>query len=90
VEGEPVVVLVRPENFRIGGEAKPADGAISWSGQVKHVAFRGARVSMSVETPARELNVETSPLLQVREGEALTLSVPSHGAWAIRPSAPGA
>ncbi len=90
VEGEPVVVLVRPENFRIGGEAKPANGAISWSGQVKHVAFRGARVSMSVETPAHQLNVETSPLLQVREGEALTLCVPSHGAWAIRPAAQGA
>jgi hypothetical protein len=39
-----------------------------------------------VETPAHKLNVETSPLLPIREGDALTLSVPSHGAWAIRPA----
>jgi iron(III) transport system ATP-binding protein len=93
VEGEPVIVLVRPENFRLG-EAGPANGAakrvISWSGQVKHMAFRGARVSLAVETPAHQLNVETSPLQQVREGDALTLCVPSHGAWAIRPAAQGA
>jgi iron(III) transport system ATP-binding protein len=93
-EGEPVIVLVRPENIRIGGEARSvngaANGAISWSGQVRHLAFRGARVSLAVETPAHKLNVETSPLLGVREGDALTLCVPSHGAWAIRPAAPGA
>jgi iron(III) transport system ATP-binding protein len=91
VEGEPVVVLVRPENFRIGAEPRPANGAangmISWSGQVQHLAFRGARVSLAVQTPAFKLNVETSPLMQVREGDALTLSVPTHGAWAIRPAA---
>jgi iron(III) transport system ATP-binding protein len=90
-DGEPVVVLVRPENIRIAGEAGPANGAangaISWTGQVRHLAFRGARVTLAVDTPAHPISVETSPLVGVREGDELRLSVPSHGAWAIRPVA---
>jgi iron(III) transport system ATP-binding protein len=90
VEGEPVIVLVRPENVRIGeggATAGPGNGGIRWSGQVRQLAFRGARVSLAVETPAQRLNVESPALLKVREGDALTLSVPTHGAWAIRPDA---
>ncbi len=90
-EGEPVTVLVRPENVRIGEAARAAAGAdgggISWTGEVKQLTFRGARVSLGVETPAQRLNVESPALLPVREGDALTLSVPTHGAWAIRPDA---
>jgi iron(III) transport system ATP-binding protein len=92
-EGEPVTVLVRPENVRIGdsAQASGANGSgIAWAGQVKHLTFRGARVSLAVETPAQRLNVESPALLHVREGDALTLSVPTHGAWAIRPAAPRA
>ena len=96
-EGEPVTVLVRPENIRIGdaaraaGEAKGGSGGISWAGQVKQLTFRGARVSLAVETagqtPAQRLNVESPALLWVREGDALTLSVPTHGVWVLRPDA---
>jgi len=89
-EGEPVIVLVRPENVGIGDAgvaAGASDGGIRWSGQVRQLAFRGARVSLAVETPAQRLNVESPALLKVREGDALTLSVPRHGAWAIRPGA---
>jgi hypothetical protein len=62
-------------------------GGIAWSGRVKQLTFRGARVSLAVETPAQRLNVEASALLPVREGDAVTLAVPTHGAWAIRPGA---
>jgi iron(III) transport system ATP-binding protein len=90
-EGEPVTVLVRPENVRIGDAAQIAGaadhGGIAWSGRVKQLTFRGARVSLAVETPAQRLNVEASALLPVREGDAVTLAVPTHGAWAIRPGA---
>jgi len=86
-EGEPVIVLVRPENIRVGEEAKAGNGAISWSGQVKQLVFRGARVSLAVQTPVQKLNVEAPALMPVREGDALTLSVPTRGAWAIRPDA---
>jgi iron(III) transport system ATP-binding protein len=97
-EGEPVTVLVRPENVRIGDAAQAAGeasgggiGGISWAGQVKQLTFRGARVSLAVETAGQtmgqRLNVESPALLAVREGDALTLSVPTHGAWAIRPDA---
>jgi ABC-type Fe3+/spermidine/putrescine transport system ATPase subunit len=90
-EGEPVIVLVRPENVRLAngtGSAGSADDAgLSWTGQVKQLAFRGARVSLAVETPVQRLNVEAPALMRVQEGDALSLSVPRHGAWAIRPAA---
>ena len=86
-------VLVRPENVRIGDSAQVpgANGSgIAWAGRVKHLTFRGPRVSLAVETPAQKLNVESQALLPVREGDALILFVPTHGAWAIRPAAPRA
>jgi iron(III) transport system ATP-binding protein len=93
-QGEPVIVLVRPENVRIGGArggggngAADGDGDIAWTGQVTQLAFRGPRISLTVETPAQSLTVESPALLGMREGDRLTLSVPPHGAWAIRPSA---
>lgn len=92
-EGEPVTVLVRPENVRIGDSAQApgANGSgIAWAGRVKHLTFRGPRVSLAVETPAQKLNVESQALLPVREGDTLILFVPTHGAWAIRPAAPRA
>ena len=83
--------LVRPENVRVANGAAPDGGAdnagFSWSGQVKQLAFRGSRVSLAVETPGQTLNVEAPALMGVREGDALSLSVPRHGAWAIRPDA---
>ncbi|MBO0765633.1 MAG: ABC transporter ATP-binding protein [Hyphomicrobiaceae bacterium] len=90
-EGEPVIILVRPENVHVaeagGGGNSATNGAIAWTGQVVQLAFRGARVSLSVETPAQRLMVESPALLGVREGDRLTLSVAPHGAWAIRPGA---
>jgi iron(III) transport system ATP-binding protein len=92
-EGEAVTVLVRPENVRIGDASRAAGTTsggsvgISWTGRAKQLTFRGARVSLSVETPAQSLNVESPALLPVREGDALILSVPTPGAWAIRPDA---
>jgi iron(III) transport system ATP-binding protein len=90
-EGEPVIVLVRPENVRIAeagsGGNGAADGGIAWTGQVAQLAFRGPRVSLTVDTPAHSLTVESPALLGVREGDRLALSVPPHGAWAIRPGA---
>jgi hypothetical protein len=51
----------------------------------RQLSFRGAWVSLAVGTPGLRLNVESPALLGVREGDALTPSVPAHGAWAIRP-----
>jgi iron(III) transport system ATP-binding protein len=82
-EGEPVIVLIRPENIRVG---ESGDGRIAWSGRVAHSVFRGSRVSMVVEAGAQRLNVEAPALLGVRNGDALTISVAPEGAWAIRPS----
>jgi iron(III) transport system ATP-binding protein len=82
--GEPVLVLVRPENLRIatdGVEASP----MAWSGRIASSIFRGPRQSIVVDTAGLRLNVEAPALLGARVGDAVRLHVPPAGAWAIRP-----
>jgi iron(III) transport system ATP-binding protein len=81
--GEPVLVLVRPENIHVDGDA--ASGApMAWSGRITDAIFRGHRRSMVVETHGLRFNVEAPPLLGARVGDEITLKVPPAGAWAIR------
>jgi iron(III) transport system ATP-binding protein len=81
--GEPVLVLVRPENLHIGangGEGTP----MVWSGRITNSIFRGPRQSMVVQTDGLRLNVEAPALLGARIGDQVRLGVPPAGAWAIR------
>ena len=81
--GEPVLVLVRPENMRVDADA--AGGApMTWSGRITDAIFRGPRRSMVVETDGLRFNVEVPPLLRARVGNSIALKVPPAGAWAIR------
>ena len=81
--GEPVLVLVRPENMRVDADA--AGGApMTWSGRITDAIFRGPRRSMVVETDGLRFNVEVPPLLRARVGDSIALKVPPAGAWAIR------
>ena len=82
--GEPVLVLVRPENLRIADEGADAS-PMAWSGRIASSIFRGPRQSMVVDTEGLRLNVEAPPLLGARIGDAVRLHVPPAGAWAIRP-----
>jgi iron(III) transport system ATP-binding protein len=82
--GEPVLVLVRPENVRVDGEGASRAPMGGWSGRITDAIFRGPRRSMVVDTDGLRLNVEAPPLLGVRVGDAITLKVPPAGAWAIR------
>ena len=84
--GEQVVVLVRPENVRIG----------QWQRQRRRhdVERQGRagdlprpRTSIAVETGGPRLNVEAPALAGVRVGDDVKLSVPQAGAWAIQPEA---
>jgi iron(III) transport system ATP-binding protein len=81
---EPVLVLVRPENVRIGtnGSSSP----MAWSGRIKSSIFRGPRQSIVVETDGLALNIEAPALMRARVDDEVQLSVPPAGAWAIRPT----
>ena len=57
--GEPVLVLVRPENMRVDADA--GNGApMTWSGRITDAIFRGPRRSMVVETDGLRFNVEAA------------------------------
>jgi iron(III) transport system ATP-binding protein len=82
--GDPVLVLVRPENLRIasnGADISP----MAWSGRIASSIFRGPRQSMVVDTAGLRLNVEAPALLGARVGDPVRVHVPPAGAWAIRP-----
>jgi iron(III) transport system ATP-binding protein len=81
--GEPVLVLVRPENMRV--DSNTGNGSpMTWSGRITDAIFRGPRRSMVVETQGLLLTVEAPALLRARVGDEITLKVPHAGAWAIR------
>ena len=84
---EPVLVLVRPENVRIGtnGSASP----MAWSGRIKSSIFRGPRQSIVVQTDGLAFNIEAPALMRARIDDEVQLSVPPTGAWAIRPTGAG-
>jgi iron(III) transport system ATP-binding protein len=82
--GDPVVVLVRPENLQVamnGVDSSP----MGWSGRIASSIFRGPRQSMVVEATGLRLNVEAPALLAARVGDVIRLGVQLAGAWAIRP-----
>ena len=82
--GEPVLVLVRPENVHIGKDGSNGS-PMAWSGRIKSSIFRGPRQSIVVETAGLALNVEAPALLSARVGDEVDLNVPPLAAWAIRP-----
>ena len=82
--GEPVLVLVRPENVHIGKDGSNGS-PMAWSGRIKSSIFRGPRQSIVVETAGLALNVEAPALLSARVGDEVHLNVPPLAAWAIRP-----
>jgi iron(III) transport system ATP-binding protein len=81
-EGEPVLVLVRPENVHI---AANGGAPMAWSGQIKSAIFRGPRQSIVVDAAGLALNVEAPALLGANVGDQVHLNVSPAGAWAIRP-----
>ena len=82
--GEPVLVLVRPENVHIGKDGSNGS-PMAWSGRIKSSIFRGPRQSIVVETAGLALNVEAPAPLSAHVGDEVHLNVPPLAAWAIRP-----
>jgi iron(III) transport system ATP-binding protein len=85
VEGEPVCVMIRPENLQIEASGTKPSGQISWSGRVTQAIYRGAQRSITVEAAGRSLRVEAPALQRVATGDAVALRAAQGAAWAIRP-----
>jgi ABC-type Fe3+/spermidine/putrescine transport system ATPase subunit len=78
--GDPVLVMIRPEDVTLG-----AAGQLSWQGTVVDGIFRGPRRTLSVEAQGRRFTVECSATRAAAVGDAVTLSVEADNAWALRP-----
>lgn len=84
-EGEPVTVMIRPENLRLGPPPEGVTDKISWSGRVEQAIYRGAQRSVAVDAGGRLVQVEAPALPRIGIGDNVDLSVAPGGAWAIRP-----
>jgi iron(III) transport system ATP-binding protein len=78
--GESILVMIRPEDVTLG-----ATGPLSWQGKVIDGVFRGPRRTLTVESQGRHFTVECPATRAASVGAAVTLSVDSDNAWAVRP-----
>jgi iron(III) transport system ATP-binding protein len=84
--GEPVVVMVRPEDVALAANgATASSGQLAWTGKVVDGTFRGPRRSLSVETAKLRFNVDCPATRAAAVGQAVTLLVDAGNAWALRP-----
>ncbi|HEX3141816.1 MAG TPA: ABC transporter ATP-binding protein [Rhizobacter sp.] len=82
--GESVLVMIRPEDVTLGSA-----GPLCWQGTVVDGVFRGPRRTLTVEAQSggegRRFTVECPATRAASVGDAVTLSVESDNAWAVRP-----
>jgi iron(III) transport system ATP-binding protein len=84
--GEPVLVMVRPEDVTLAANGTAASsGQLTWTGKVVDGVFRGPRRSLAVETARLRFNVDCPATRAAAVGEAVTLLVDAGNAWALRP-----
>jgi iron(III) transport system ATP-binding protein len=82
--GARVLVIVRPEDATLTGpEAAVSDRQFGWRGRIVEGVFRGPRRSLAVETDVLRFRVECPAMRAMAVGEAATVLVDSHNAWAI-------
>ena len=84
-EGEPVCVMIRPENLLVDAAGAEVPGQISWNGRIIQAIYRGAQRSITVDAGGRSLKVEAPALQRVAVGDTVALRVAQDAAWAIRP-----
>ncbi len=82
-QGEPVSVMVRPENLRVATGAATSS-ELSLAGKVVDSVFRGAQRTVLLDTPAGPVNAEVSSLIDVKAGDAMSFASEPGAAWAIR------
>lgn len=82
--GQPVTVMVRPEDARIASAGSGAgDQELRWSGRIKRTTFRGATRSVVVQTDNGQLNVDASAFHNFAVGDDVSVVVPQQAAWAL-------
>jgi iron(III) transport system ATP-binding protein len=82
--GDRVLVVVRPEDATLTGpEAAVSECQFGWRGRIVDGVFRGPRRSLAVETDVLRFRVECPATRAMAVGEAATVLVDSHNAWAI-------
>ena len=78
-----VLVMIRPEDVRIGADPG-ADRQIVWRGKVIDTIFRGPRRSIAVDVGGRRFHVEAPSLQTVTPGQDVKVTAPDGQAWAFR------
>jgi iron(III) transport system ATP-binding protein len=82
--GQPVIVMVRPEDARIASVASGvSDQELYWSGRVAYSTFRGATRSIAVQTDIGQLNVDAPAFDPYAIGDDVNVVVPQRAAWAV-------
>jgi iron(III) transport system ATP-binding protein len=80
--GADVLVMVRPENVRLNGEATKGNAAGTMlSGKVVHASFHGARRSVTVEVNGSLMKAEVPAM--TRLGEQVSVTIDESTAWAL-------
>jgi iron(III) transport system ATP-binding protein len=85
-QGEPVLVMVRPEDVTLAAaNASAGAGQLAWQGRVVDGVYRGPRRSLTVETAGPSFTVECPATRAMAVGEAVTLLVDADNSWALKP-----
>ncbi|MFV0245036.1 MAG: ABC transporter ATP-binding protein [Qingshengfaniella sp.] len=79
--GEPVNMVVRPENFVLSDD--PDFAGMRFAGRVQGVTFRGPMQSVVLDTGIGPLNVEVPSLVDLNGRGTLTVGAPMSAAWAL-------
>ncbi len=84
-EQETVVIMLRPEQLRLGGK----EGENHLSGKLLTLAFLGAIVRMGIELGDSVLTLDTlneRRLALPKVGDTLSVSFPEHAGWVLAPN----
>jgi iron(III) transport system ATP-binding protein len=81
-----VLVMIRPEDVRVGAPDAAAGRQIVWSGKVIDTIFRGPRRSIAIDVGGRRFNVESPSLQAARPGQDMSVAASDGQAWAFRVS----
>jgi len=87
--GEPVLVVIRPENLRVATGEPGTSTDIRFDGTVSDVVFRGSHNSAMIDSGQLRLRMEQASSTAMTAGEPVSVIVPRGTAWAIPAEAAG-
>jgi iron(III) transport system ATP-binding protein len=82
--GTSVLVMIRPEDVRLG-ESSDSERQDVWHGTVSDTIFRGPRRSIAIDVGGKPFHVESPSLLAVTRGQRVTMTAVDGQAWAFKP-----